>query len=207
MSAIISPSRSALTPILGKYGLTPKVFRVIPNPVAIDECVPLWDLNSCDKKTILFVGRFDQLKGGDTILHAFKQLLEVDKDIKLIFVGPDRGIISDQGTRISFANFRDALLTRSQISNLNYLGQLSQDNIVELRRKSLVTVVPSRWESQGYTALEAMIQGCPVVAVATSGLIEAIQHELTGLLARPNDVGDLCQQIMRMFAILPSAKR
>ena len=199
MSAIISPSNSALTPTLEKYGLTPKVCRVIPNPLAIDECVPLWDLKSCAKKTILFVGRFDQLKGGDTILHAFKRLLEVDKDLKLIFVGPDRGIISDQGTCISFANFRDALFTRSQIADLDYLGQVSRDNIVELRRRAHITVVPSRWESQGYTALEAMIQGCPVVAFATSGLNEAIEHEQTGLLARPGDVDDLCQQILRIM--------
>ena len=44
-------------------------------------------------------------------------------------------------------------------------------------------VVPSRIESFGLTALEAMACGTPVVAFRTGGLAELVVHEKTGLLA------------------------
>jgi len=46
-------------------------------------------------------------------------------------------------------------------------------------------VVPSRIESFGLTALEAMACGTPVVAFRTGGLAELVVHEKTGLLADP----------------------
>jgi glycosyltransferase involved in cell wall biosynthesis len=49
-----------------------------------------------------------------------------------------------------------------------------------------VFAVPSRLESFGLTALEAMACGTPVVAFRTGGLAELVVHEKTGLLA---DVG------------------
>ena len=46
-----------------------------------------------------------------------------------------------------------------------------------------VFAVPSRIESFGLTALEAMACGTPVVAFRTGGLAELVVHEKTGLLA------------------------
>ena len=46
-----------------------------------------------------------------------------------------------------------------------------------------VFVVPSRVESFGLTALEAMACGTPVVAFRTGGLAELVVHEKTGFLA------------------------
>ena len=46
-----------------------------------------------------------------------------------------------------------------------------------------VFAVPSRIESFGLTALEAMACGTPVVAFRTGGLAELVVHEETGLLA------------------------
>ena len=60
----------------------------------------------------------------------------------------------------------------------------------------MLTIVASRWENQASTVLEAMIQGCPIVASDTGGTSEIIADEVTGLLARPDDIDDLCQKIM-----------
>jgi glycosyltransferase involved in cell wall biosynthesis len=57
-------------------------------------------------------------------------------------------------------------------------------------------VVPSRIESFGLTALEAMACGTPVVAFRTGGLAELVVHEKTGLLA------DLATGAPSLFAAL-----
>jgi glycosyltransferase involved in cell wall biosynthesis len=53
-------------------------------------------------------------------------------------------------------------------------------------------------ESQGYTALEAMLQGCPVVCTNHSGLAEIVEHGVTGLKAAPDSAEDLACQLLRL---------
>ena len=40
---------------------------------------------------------------------------------------------------------------------------MSNQEVTKLRTRCMVTVIGSRWENPGYTLLEAMLQGCPVV--------------------------------------------
>jgi glycosyltransferase involved in cell wall biosynthesis len=46
-----------------------------------------------------------------------------------------------------------------------------------------VVLVPSRYESFGLVAIEAMAAGRPVVALAAGGLAEVVTHDVDGLLA------------------------
>src|SRR5882762_9311792 len=48
-------------------------------------------------------------------------------------------------------------------------------------------------------AFEAMMQGCPVVALDTGGLREIIGNDVTGLLARAGDIDHLCDRIMTLI--------
>ena len=199
MSAIISPSRCALVSTVSRYQLDPKIKKVIPNPIAMHLDSAPWMLDQCDRKTILFVGRFDSLKGGDTALLAFRQLLESDGSLKLIFVGPDRGLVKKDGSRVDFDEFANSLFQERQRRNISYLGALPPSRIAELRRKALITLVVSRWESQGYTALEAMIQGCPIVVTDTGGLSELVEHGVTGLVAQLDSIDDLCEKVIYLL--------
>ena len=64
IATIISPSQSALSRTVANYGLRPRLMKVIPNLLVAEPGLKLWNLEECDRKTILFVGRFDKLKGG-----------------------------------------------------------------------------------------------------------------------------------------------
>lgn len=199
IATITSPSRRTLLDTVSRYGLEPRLSMVIPNPMAVDATIKPWKPDDCDSKTILFVGRFDRLKGGDTALFAFRRLLEMDPRLQLIFVGPDRGLTSASGTRMFFDEFSKSLFTEAQRRSIRYLGKLPRVEIDGLRRQAMLTIVVSRWENQPNTALEAMLQGCPVVAIDAGGVGEIIEHGVTGLLARGDDIDDLCSKMISLL--------
>ena len=195
--AITAPSHCALHETLNFYNARPAKAAHIRNPISLPDDTPLWDLDGCSRDTILFVGRFDQIKGGDVILHAFRQLLETRPSLKLVFVGQDAGIPSGPG-QIHFGDYVARTFTESQRERILYLGVLPQNEIARLRAQAIVTLVASVWENSPYAVLEAALQGCPVVAFDSGGVGEIIEHSVSGLLARPNDLDHFCVQIARI---------
>jgi len=78
----------------------------------------------------------------------------------------------------------------------HYLGQLHDDvSLRVLYSAADVMVVPSLQEAFGQTASESMACGTPVVAFAATGLLDIIDHQITGYLAKPFDTGELAQGI------------
>lgn len=59
-----------------------------------------------------------------------------------------------------------------------------------------VMVVPSRQEAFGQTASEAHACGTPVVAFRTGGLVDIVDHRITGALAEPFDPASLAASIL-----------
>ncbi len=191
---ITSPALRTLEDTIARYDLAPALCRHIVNPLELPPAAPLWSLEHCERKTILFVGRFDQRKGGDLVLEAFARLLALDPALRLIFVGPDGGVPSATGERVHFEAFRAALLPRDA-DRVDYRGRLEPPEICALRAQAFVTLIASRWENQSYTALEAMLQGCPVISSDAGGQPESVRHGVTGLLAAAGSVDDLVVQL------------
>ena len=200
LQAIVSPSRCHLADTLARYELKPAIAEQVVNPLALPADAALWDATRCDLNTLLFVGRFDKVKGGDLVVRAFQKLLAHKPDLRLVFVGPDGGLVQPGGKTIHFQEFVESLNDPALARAIDYRGRLDSGDVVALRPAALVTIVASRRESQGYTALEAMLQACPVVCTDTSGLGEMIEHGVTGLKARTEDADDLAAQVMRIVA-------
>ena len=78
----------------------------------------------------------------------------------------------------------------------HYLGHLHDDvSLVTLYSAVDVMIVPSLQEAFGQTASEAMSCATPVVAFASTGLLDIIDHKLNGYLAKPFDTDDLAYGI------------
>lgn len=196
---ITSPARRTLDDTVAHYKLRPRYARHVVNPLVLPDGTPLWTLAGCESKTILFVGRFDKRKGGDIVLRAFAQLLAADPTLKLIFVGPDAGIPDDAGRRVHFDELKAALFPGAAALQITYLGKRTPSEIYRIRPRALVTVVASRWENQSYTALEAMLQGCPIVSSETGGQGEIIDDGRSGLLAEAGNVESLADRLRTML--------
>jgi glycosyltransferase involved in cell wall biosynthesis len=97
LPVMTAPSRWTLSQSLARYELTPAVAEHVVNPLEPALGSRLWDLDQCDRNTLVFIGRFDKVKGADVLIQAFQRLLVDRPDLKLIFVGPDRGLVNSAG--------------------------------------------------------------------------------------------------------------
>jgi glycosyltransferase involved in cell wall biosynthesis len=194
-AVIISPSQRTLSQTVERYGLTPKHQHHVFNPLTMDPDTPLWRLKTSDRNTLLFVGRFDLRKGADIALQAFLLALQRRSDLRLIFVGPDNGLLMADGTLQRFHAYCDSVFPKSLRDRVDYRGRMANREIAQLRTQAAMTLVASRWENQGYTVLEAMYQGCPVVSSDAGGSPESVIDRATGRLARSEDPHDFADKI------------
>lgn len=79
---------------------------------------------------------------------------------------------------------------------IHWMGRINDDDtLAQLYSAADVMVVPSRQEAFGKTASEPQACGCPVVAFGATGLLDVVDHQATGYLARPFDPADLAHGI------------
>jgi glycosyltransferase involved in cell wall biosynthesis len=74
------------------------------------------------------------------------------------------------------------------------------DDVAARLREADLFVLPSRSEAFPNAVLEAMAAGLPIVASATGGIRELVDHERTGLLVSPDDPAALAAAIVRMLS-------
>jgi|tagenome__1003787_1003787.scaffolds.fasta_scaffold20924691_2 glycosyltransferase involved in cell wall biosynthesis len=199
-AGVTSPSRDVLNRVRERYGLPLPDAAVIPNPVppvAIDQ---RWTLEGSDRKTILFVGRFDRHKGGDLVIEAFTAIANSIPSAELMFVGPDRGFLDESGQVHSLPTFLENRVPSDLRSRVHVTGPLPAERIAGLRRRSYVTVVASRYENFPLALAEALAFGCPTIAADVGGMPEILLSEQTGLLFAAGDSGDLARKITNLFA-------
>ena len=195
---VTSPARQQLDLVRDYYGLALPDAVVIPNPAPVVPANERWDYETCDKRTILCVGRFDLRKGADIAIRAFAEVAAEFPDAELVLVGPDNGI-EQAGIRIHAADFLDRELSADARRRAQFLGKRLLTEIPSLRRKAFVTVVASRYENHPLAVLEAMAHGCPLVASRTGGIPEIVTHGKTGYLFESEQVSQLADQLKSLF--------
>lgn len=141
-----------------------------------------------DKKLILFgaINSILDSRKGFNILKESLQKLYANEDteqLELIVFGA-----STPETDINFA------------VKAHYFGHLYDEITLSILYSAAdVMIVPSKQESFGLTALEAMACGTPVVAFNATGLKDIVKHQETGYLAQPYDSDDLAKGIKWVF--------
>lgn len=183
---VSSPSARMLETVRNYYDLDRTETCVIPNAI---DAVPLadsWNSESCDH-SLLFVGRFDALKGGDLVLQAFAELAAIYPKLTLTFVGTDAGVIGPDGKTVFFEQYMRRNFSEDICSRVKFRGRMGHTDVMSLRAKHFATIVASRQEIMPYSVLEAMSVGCLVIATAVGGIPDLIQHERNGLLVPSNN--------------------
>ncbi len=110
---------------------------------------------------ILCVGTIESRKNQEVVLQAFHKASFTD--MKLVFVGRKTSYASKLMAYINTYHLSDQVV---------FMDALSHQDLPALYRMAYVSVYASRFEGFGIPILEAMRCGVPVIAAATSSLVE-----------------------------------
>jgi D-inositol-3-phosphate glycosyltransferase len=177
------PEKVAVIPC----GVNLSLFRPIPK----DKARAYFGLPP-EAKIILFVGRIDPVKGLDTLIKA-TSLLSKSLRLQLIIIGG--GGNNQELGRIK------ALTQKLRIPHIvSFLPSQRQEYLSYYYSAADVFVLPSRYESFGMVALEAMACGTPVVASNVGGLPFTIPDGEAGFLFPVGNVEDLAEKLRLILA-------
>ncbi len=140
---------------------------------------------------LLAAGRFDPVKGTPELFAALIRILGRRPDACAVVAGgiPANPRAERHWCRQWLEGAPDDVKHR-----VAFPGWLDPPALARQFREATALLVPSRFETFGLTALEAMLHGVPVVAAAAGALPELVTHDETGLLVPPGDSGALAAQ-------------
>ncbi|MGI8673195.1 MAG: glycosyltransferase [Luteitalea sp.] len=126
-------------------------------------------------------------KGQRHLIDAFAEVARVLPDARLVILG--------QGALL------DSLTTQVRQLGLERHVLLPgfRIDVLSLMKTCDLFVMSSTMEGLGTSLLDAMACARPIVATATGGIPEVVEHEYTGLLVPPRDAGALAEAILTML--------
>ena len=152
---------------------------------------------------LLFVGRLTPIKGLETLLRALAVLRSdglAAKKLTLLVVGGTKGDEAGSG------HLRRLAHELGVGEWVNFRGSQPQDVLPDYYAAADLCLMPSRYESFGMVALEAMASGVPVIASRAGGLAVTVQDGATGRLVPEGDVAALALAVAGLLADEPGRR-
>jgi sulfoquinovosyltransferase len=85
-----------------------------------------------------------------------------------------------------------------QGTSTTFLGRLDGLELSQAFASGDIFVMPSDSETLGFVVLESMASGVPCIAARAGGLIDLVDHGITGCLVPTGDVDAFCDEIERL---------
>lgn len=148
---------------------------------------------------ILFVGRFDPMKGLPDLLESLTLLTRHQSNTQLVLVGGD-GPASTAWQNLS--RLAEDLGIQEKVE---FVGRVRHDQLAAYYNAARIVVMPSRYESFGLVTLEALACGTPVAATRVGIAADIIADGVNGYLADPGNPESLATAIN--FSLELAARR
>lgn len=140
--------------------------------------------------TIGTTALFRPRKGTELLIESLAALRQSGQDVKLLAVGP----FETEEYENQIKSLADELNVSEHITWTGF-----QSNVNRYFQEMDLFVLPSLFgEGLPMVVLEAMANGVPVVASDVEGVVEAIRHEVDGLIFQPGSSPDLVSKVTEM---------
>ncbi len=146
-------------------------------------------------RSIVTVGRLDEIKGFDYLIRACAKLKEAGVEVTcdLIGEGEQRPLLEKL---IEAFDLKDQIRLR---------GVMAQDQVRAHIQQAEIFALPSIPDRHGnmdgipVALMEAMALGTPVISTHVSGIPELIEHQANGWLCAPKDVNGLAAGLQALL--------
>jgi 1,2-diacylglycerol 3-alpha-glucosyltransferase len=189
---VATPTES-IRQILVRFGVDSPI-EVIPNGVDLEPfrnaSMPFHreSLGLSSKHIVLtFVGRLAPEKNIIFLLRAFNGVCSVIDNVKLLIIGdgPERENLED---RVKHMGIEQRVI---------FTGMIPYEQIPNYLAISDAGVTASVTETFGFSVVEAMASGLPVLGIDSPGIVDIIKDQKNGLLAS-NDLASFTAKMMRL---------
>ena len=169
---------------------------IVKNGIDLDE-IKYFKPDFCKRfeinnEFILFLGRFHEVKGIDTLLEAInliKKNPSLDK-IKIVIMGVDFG----------YQQKMEELVEKLDLSkNLVIIKKPKREDVISAYNECKFLVLPSKWELSPLTPLEGFACKKTVISTTAHGIPYTISHNENCLLVPPSDPQNLANAILELI--------
>ena len=196
---ILAPTERERDSLIRLYGAPAEKIGVVPCGVNLDLFYPESKTAARKKLNLdpadiilLYVGRFEALKGLNSLLEAMTYLKHHHR-IRLVIVGGD----GDKTPEYQALAQKTKKLAISE--KVMFVGRIDQHNLAPYYGAADVLVLPSHYESFGMVGLEALACGRPVVSTPVGAVDSLIRKAQAGCIvpdSSPRSLADGIQLII-----------
>ncbi|MGQ9468773.1 MAG: glycosyltransferase [Nitrososphaerales archaeon] len=190
--ALIVPSK-VIKDVLIEHGVEKDIY-LIPSGVDVRRFNPKINgepirelLGIKDGHLVLYIGRLVKEKNLEVLIKAAPKVLEEFPRCKFIIAGI--GPAADY--------YKNMVLEGNLKESFIFKGHLKDEILKHYYAASDVFVFPSKFETQGLVALEAMACGKPVVGADFLAIKEIVKNGYNGYLFNPDDPDDCAEKIIK----------
>ena len=142
---------------------------------------------------ILFLGRFDKVKGIDVLLKAINLIKNRSEfsNTKLLIMGVDFGFESQMLVMIHELKIDDKVIV---------IKNPPREAVISAYYESKFLVLPSRWELSPLTPLEGFAFKKAIISTNTHGIPYTIKDGIQGILVEPESYKALADAIIELIS-------
>ncbi len=192
---ILAPTDREKENLLKYCHALPEKIGVVPCGVNLDLFHPM-DKSSArkrlgfdqDEPILLYVGRFDPIKGIGRLLEAMAYLKPL-KPVRLIIIGGDGPDTPE------YQNLQQLCAKFGIQKSVRFVGRVEQHKLPLYYSAADALVIPSYYESFGLVGLESLACGTPVVATDVGAMRYIVRDGKTGQIVADATPRSLAQAI------------
>jgi glycosyltransferase involved in cell wall biosynthesis len=182
---IVANSAAARADVISAFSVPEDKCRVfgnsLPDPLPVNG-----EEQPAESATrLLCVGRLQPSKGHDVLIRALPRLR----------AGFPGCVAEFFGNGSHFDSLRALAESLGVSEMVRFHGEVPHERLMENLRQGGILVHPSRREAFGVAIIEGMALGLPIVASAADGILDLIEHGVSGLLVPPGDEVELASAV------------